>query len=108
MSNENAVEIHRVYGPSAEKETLEVWRDNSINGQKVYTGNGLGKTYQEVVNAYCWSESDYVFTMTSTYFLSPRFHIANPMVGVKALISMFLLMILSICVELSLIFLIRN
>ena len=67
MANENAVTIHRVYGSASEKETLEVWRENSINGQKVYTGNGSGKTYQEVVSSFCWAENNYVFTMSSTY-----------------------------------------
>lgn len=67
MANENAVTIHRVYGSASEKETLEVWRENSINGQKVYTGNGSGKTYQEVVSSFCWAENNYVFTMSSTF-----------------------------------------
>ena len=67
MSNEHTVVIHRVYGSGAEKETLEVRRENSINGQKVCINNGSGKTYQEVVSSFCWVENDYVFTMTSTY-----------------------------------------
>ena len=96
MSNEYTVEIHRVYSSDAEKETLEVWRDNSINGQKVFTATGLGKNYQEVVSSVCMTENDYVFTLTSTYVLNCVFYVVKLLAGVKVLIYTLLLTISNI------------
>ena len=65
------VKIHRVYSSNAEKETLEVWRDNSINGQKVFTGTGAGRAYQRVVSEFCWDQRVYAFKLSSTWIALP-------------------------------------
>ena len=58
-----------MYGANAENEKLEIWMENSVVGQKVHTADGSGRTYQEVVSSFCWTENTYVFTLTSSYSL---------------------------------------
>lgn len=59
--------------------------DDSITGQKVFTGVGAGRAYQEVISEFCWDQRNYIFKLSSTWIVFPMSHeLATPTDGPRA------------------------